>query len=154
MRTIYPALYYGAGAAIAEMIGKMTHIHDHSTLAVKSYVLAVRDVIDSVKGGDEIGWRKEWTEQHMKRVRGIIDEKKLRPDGYVINSLVCAINAIRDTHSFEDALVQAVTLGGDADTIGAITGGLAGAIYGAKAIPQRWTDALDKSIVERMEQLA
>ena len=50
--------------------------------------------------------------------------------------------AIRDTSSFEDAVIYAVNLGGDADTIGAITGGLAGAIYGSKGIPLRWIDAL------------
>ena len=49
---------------------------------------------------------------------------------------------VRDTSSFEDAVIYAVNLGGDADTIGAITGGLAGAIYGSKAIPLRWIDAL------------
>ena len=34
-------------------------------------------------------------------------------------------------------IIKAVNLGGDADTIGAITGGLAGAYYGYDAIPQR-----------------
>ena len=52
------------------------------------------------------------------------------------------MNAIRDTDSFEDALVAAVNMGGDADTIGAITGGLAGAIYGASSIPLRWVNSL------------
>jgi ADP-ribosyl-[dinitrogen reductase] hydrolase len=114
----------------------------------------IADVIAYMPGGDEIGWRKEWVVQRMKRVRGMIDESKLRPDGYVLNSLIYAANAIRDTDNFEEALVQAVNLGGDTDTIGAITGGLAGAIYGAQAIPQRWRSALDKDIVSRMERLA
>jgi hypothetical protein len=38
--------------------------------------------------------------------------------------------------------VYAVNLGGDADTIGAITGGLAGALYGGGNIPSRWINAL------------
>jgi ADP-ribosyl-[dinitrogen reductase] hydrolase len=40
--------------------------------------------------------------------------------------------------SFADAVLRAVNLGGDADTIGAITGALAGAAWGAGAIPPLW----------------
>ena len=43
-----------------------------------------------------------------------------------------------ETDCFEGALVYAVNLGGDADTIGAIAGGLAGAVYGASNIPLRY----------------
>jgi ADP-ribosylglycohydrolase len=42
------------------------------------------------------------------------------------------------TDSFEEALVEVVNLGGDADSAGAIVGALAGAHYGAEAIPERW----------------
>ncbi len=44
--------------------------------------------------------------------------------------------------SFEDAVCTTVNLGDDADTNGAVTGALAGAAYGAAAIPARWTAAL------------
>jgi len=155
MRTVYPALWHGKnGFHAAAGISSMTHLHDHSTLAVRAYSLAIADVIVDIPGDDEIGWRKESVVLHMKRVRDVIDERKLRPDGYVLNSLIYAANAIRDTDNFEEALVQAVNLGGDSDTIGAITGGLAGAIYGAKAIPRRWAEALDKGIVQRIKRLA
>jgi ADP-ribosyl-[dinitrogen reductase] hydrolase len=40
--------------------------------------------------------------------------------------------------SFEEALVMAVNLGGDADTVGACCGALAGACWGMDAIPKRW----------------
>jgi ADP-ribosyl-[dinitrogen reductase] hydrolase len=42
------------------------------------------------------------------------------------------------TGSFEDALVQVINLGDDADTVGTVTGMLAGAAYGLAAIPPRW----------------
>jgi ADP-ribosyl-[dinitrogen reductase] hydrolase len=44
--------------------------------------------------------------------------------------------------NFEDALVSVVNLGHDADTVGAVTGMIAGRLYGYDAIPQRWLDAL------------
>jgi ADP-ribosylglycohydrolase len=46
------------------------------------------------------------------------------------------------TDSFEDALVEVINLGGDADTTGAIMGALAGAHYGVEAIPERWVAGL------------
>lgn len=161
MRTIYVPLYYGIeqGSRAASAIGRMTHANDDSTLALIAYTWAVADITgvdEDIYRRGEIGavWGKERIEYRMKRVREITDEKTLRPDGYVLNSLVCAINAIRDTGSFRNALIRAVNLGGDADTIGAITGGLAGAVYGANAIPQRWVNTLDSRIVKRMEKLA
>jgi len=43
----------------------------------------------------------------------------------------------------EEAIVRAVGLGGDADTIGAMTGALAGALHGAEALPERWVAVLE-----------
>ncbi len=46
------------------------------------------------------------------------------------------------TDTFDDALIDVVNLGGDADTTGAILGAMAGAYYGDRAIPNRWLDRL------------
>ncbi len=47
--------------------------------------------------------------------------------------------------SFADAVTYAVQLGGDRDTIGAMTGAIAGARHGVTAIPRGWLDALDNT---------
>jgi poly(ADP-ribose) glycohydrolase ARH3 len=47
------------------------------------------------------------------------------------------------TDSFKDAVVLAVNLGGDTDTIGAMAGAIAGAYYGYAQIPQTWLDRLE-----------
>jgi poly(ADP-ribose) glycohydrolase ARH3 len=44
----------------------------------------------------------------------------------------------------EMAIIRAVNLGGDADTIGAMAGAVAGAYHGAEALPSRWTQALEE----------
>jgi ADP-ribosylglycohydrolase len=49
---------------------------------------------------------------------------------------------VATTHTFEQAVLRAVNLGGDADTIGAVTGQLAGACYGTEQIPDRWMQGL------------
>ncbi|KAF0109360.1 MAG: ADP-ribosylglycohydrolase, partial [Hyphomonadaceae bacterium] len=67
----------------------------------------------------------------------------IKSTGYVIDSIEAAIWCVANSDSFEEALILAVNLGGDADTIGAITGQLAGAIWGTRAIPPRWVDGLE-----------
>ena len=62
--------------------------------------------------------------------------------GYVVHTLEAALWCVHHTDSFEDALILAVNLGDDADTVGAVTGQIAGALYGIDAIPRRWLDAL------------
>ncbi|MFD5107449.1 ADP-ribosylglycohydrolase family protein [Streptomyces cinereoruber] len=71
-----------------------------------------------------------------------------RPDdatefnGAVWPCLGSAVWALRTTRSFEEALAAAVDLGGDTDTVAAVTGTLAGAVYGSAAVPTRWLPVL------------
>lgn len=67
---------------------------------------------------------------------------EISSSGYVIHTLEAALWSIETTNSFEDALIRAVNLGDDADTVGAVTGQLAGALYGVNDIPHAWLDAL------------
>jgi len=62
--------------------------------------------------------------------------------GWCVDSLNAALWAFNTTTSFEDALIAAVNLGGDADSIGAVCGQIAGAYYGFDAIPSRWVKAV------------
>ncbi len=64
--------------------------------------------------------------------------------GWAVSTLEAALWAFNSTSTFEDALIAAVNLGGDADSIGAVTGQIAGAYYGIEAIPNRWIQALPK----------
>ncbi|MFD8975485.1 ADP-ribosylglycohydrolase family protein [Streptomyces sp. NPDC059593] len=63
-------------------------------------------------------------------------------NGAVWPCLGSAVWALRTTGSFEDAIRAAIDLGGDTDTVAAVTGGLAGAYYGLDAIPAHWTEPL------------
>ncbi|GHD99707.1 ADP-ribosylglycohydrolase family protein [Streptomyces alanosinicus] len=63
-------------------------------------------------------------------------------NGAVWPCLGSAVWALRTTTSYEEAVRAAVDLGGDTDTVAAVTGALAGAVYGAGAIPGRWLEPL------------
>lgn len=69
-------------------------------------------------------------------------EKATEFNGAIWPCLGSAVWALRQTSTFEDAVRTAVDLGGDTDTVAAVTGGLAGAAYGIDAIPDRWTTKL------------
>jgi ADP-ribosyl-[dinitrogen reductase] hydrolase len=66
--------------------------------------------------------------------------EELKNSGWVRHTLESAVWGLLSTDSFEEAVVQVVNLGNDADTAGAVVGALAGAAYGLAAIPVRWRD--------------
>ena len=66
----------------------------------------------------------------------------IQSSGYVVHTLEAALWAVDQTSSFSEAAVLAVNLGDDADTVGAVAGQLAGALYGVAGMPQRWLDVL------------
>ncbi|MFQ6040646.1 MAG: ADP-ribosylglycohydrolase family protein [Candidatus Poribacteria bacterium] len=66
------------------------------------------------------------------------------------DSIPAAIYSFLSHHeSFESAVVYAVNLGGDADTIGAMTGAISGAYHGYEEIPDRWIEKLENGVKGR-----
>jgi ADP-ribosyl-[dinitrogen reductase] hydrolase len=70
---------------------------------------------------------------------------QISASGYVAHTLEAALWAVDSSTSFEEAVLLAANLGEDADTVAAVTGQLAGAIWGEKAIPPQWRKTLAKS---------
>ncbi len=77
---------------------------------------------------------------------------EIQGSGYVVKSLEAALWCFWTTESFEQAVLQAVNLGDDADTTAAICGQVAGAFYGKLGIPARWRDRL--AMRQEIETLA
>lgn len=65
---------------------------------------------------------------------------ELSASGYVAHSLEAAMWCVGRTGSFREAVLLAANLGDDADTTAAITGQLAGALYGIAGIPAAWRE--------------
>jgi ADP-ribosylglycohydrolase len=62
--------------------------------------------------------------------------------GYVVSSLEAALWAFADAANFRHAVLRAVNLGDDSDTVGAVCGQLAGACWGESGIPKEWREGL------------
>ena len=58
--------------------------------------------------------------------------------GWVVDTLHAAHWALGQAGDFAGCLLAAVNLGGDADTVGAVTGQLAGRLFGYEGIPEAW----------------
>lgn len=81
--------------------------------------------------------------------------EQLQPSGYagyVVDCLEAAVWCCLHGQSLEEALVLAVNLAGEADTIAAVAGGALGAYWGSSALPGRWLKRLHER--ERLEQVA
>ena len=83
-----------------------------------------------------------------------IELKNIRSTGYVIDTLEASLWCVFNTTNYKDAVLKAVNLGDDTDTVGAITGGLAGIIYVDDTIPSEWLEVLAKKddIIELAEK--
>ncbi len=71
---------------------------------------------------------------------------------YVVKTLEAALWAFNKSHDFREGALLAVNLGDDADTTGAVYGQIAGAHYGAEAIPSEWRSKL--AMVDKITAMA
>lgn len=75
-----------------------------------------------------------------------------QPSGCVTNTLDNTLFWCSVSDDIIDAIVKAVNDGGDADTIGALVGGLAGAMYGYNSIPTIWIEKLNPKIKKYLDK--
>ncbi|WP_038245955.1 ADP-ribosylglycohydrolase family protein [Virgibacillus salexigens] len=71
-----------------------------------------------------------------------LDKVEINSDGYVVHTLEAAIWCLGNSTNFVEAVLKAVNLGDDTDTIAAITGNMAGMYYKMKEIPSEWLDKI------------
>lgn len=70
------------------------------------------------------------------------DVDQIRSSAYVVDTLEAVIWCFMQTDTYKEAVLQAVNLGDDTDTIASITGGIAGLYYGLESIPVQWIEQL------------
>ena len=133
---------------IARALGRPEILHEvsdltHASRRVRQVADRFASVLDEHMSGTRTAARSEY------RTR-----EEVNNSGWAVSTLEAALWAFNTTESFEDALVAAVNLGGDSDTIGAVCGQIAGAYYGFGSIPDRWVKAVKtwQKVDERIER--
>jgi ADP-ribosyl-[dinitrogen reductase] hydrolase len=81
-----------------------------------------------------------------------LQENEIESSGYVVHTLEASIWCLLHTENYADATLKAVNLGQDTDTTGAVTGGLAGLLYGFENISPDWIAVLARK--REIENLA
>ncbi|MDY1006083.1 ADP-ribosylglycohydrolase family protein [Curtobacterium sp. CFBP9011] len=156
MRTVPLVLAYLRGddgeeerlASAARAVSDLTHHEADAGDACVLWCVAIRHAVlhgelDVLRGLDLLApaARRTWTER-------LVAAEHAEPvaftatNGWVVSALQAAYAVVRSSTSLEDALVRAVRSGNDTDTVAAIAGGLAGALYGAAALPEEWRAVL------------
>ena len=159
---------------IIEEVSSLTHRHPRSILACISLCEFAIQYIDSQSIEKayqamqqiilQLLKKEMFIEEDIpfKRLVGLsceefknIELKDIRSTGYVIDTIEASLWCVFNTTNYKDAVLKAVNLGDDTDTVGAITGGLAGIIYGYDTIPSEWLEVLAKKddIIELANKL-
>ena len=139
-----------------ENISGLTHRHLRSKISCVFYVEIARSMMENDLSIDEhIKLASDKIKDHyidsgeLNHFKRIFDDElddvdSIRSGGYVIHTFESVVYSLKTTDNFKDAVLTAVNLGHDTDTVGAICGGLAGIFYGYDAIPTYWIDAIPK----------
>lgn len=157
---------FGRGAAIAAI----THGHPSGYLAAGFLAL----MIERLRLGDRLEPALDLSTTRLARESGHqevaaairaarqlasegasnIERLEQLGEGWVAEeALSIAIYATVSTASLADALLLAINHSGDSDSAGAITGSLAGTLYGSDAIPSRWLNTLElRSVIQQIAE--
>lgn len=176
---ILPLMFYMNGMPLTErfeitrQVSSITHGHIRSVIACFYYLEFARKIIE---GKDKFDIYREMQtvisghlsallidpaevvifDRLLKDDISLLPEEKIQSSGYVIHTLEAAVWCLLTTGSYHEAVLRAVNLGQDTDTTAAVTGGLAGLLYGFDDIPESWIrqTARRKDIEELAERLA
>lgn len=133
-------------AAAAEALSTLTHWEQDSSSACILWTGAIRHAILTGKL-DVRGQLSLLSAADAPRWSDLIDEALapgahprdfMAQNGWVVRAFQGALAAIAGSTSLTDALERAVRGGADTDTVAAIAGSLAGAVWGASAVPADW----------------
>lgn len=148
--------YEGNWLDIIHQASAMTHAHERSKIACGIYTFIMHQLLNepglnSVEIGlshAESEYREYPEFSHYKRIFDPnfkeLPRDQIRSTGYVVDTLEAALWCLLTTDNYQDCVLKAVNLGDDTDTVAAIAGGMAGALYGYDAIPTEWLDTLMK----------
>jgi ADP-ribosyl-[dinitrogen reductase] hydrolase len=122
-------------------------------LAGESYELAVSGEVNRYAFGPLEPAQIDRDTQEMwlkgRFVPGAAKRSEISSSGYVLHTLEAALWCFYNTETFDEAVLMAANLGNDSDSVGAVTGQIAGAYYGYHAISAELREGLqDQHILQ------
>ena len=140
--------------ALVESASTLTHRHPRSKMGcgIYSFILTklletpdIESVNEALRAAKQ-HYADHEEASHYARLFSpdfsTLSRDELKSYGYVVNTLEAAVWCLLNTKSYRDCVLAAVNLGNDTDTVAAVAGGLAGALYGLDGIPAPWLETL------------
>lgn len=139
---------------LVKNLSSITHAHDISILGCYIYVryvislLETKNKISSYHFIKKLDYSMFIEEVKLEYSRIIFSDistlniNDINSSGYVVDTLEAVFWIILNCSSYNESIIGAINLGGDTDTIGAITGSIAGILYGYDNISKRWISKL------------
>lgn len=134
----------------------LTHAHERSKLGCGIYSIIIRKLLcRPEKASVYVGLKRAnavyKNHPELEKYKRIFEsdfaslpEDEIKSSGYVVDTLEAALWCLLSTDNYKDCVLKAVNLGDDTDTVAAVAGGLAGALYGLDSIPEGWLKVLIK----------
>lgn len=143
MRTL-PVGLTAASCAEAERTARRVSSFTHTAFEAQEACAAVSSAVFLLAAGCS-------KQEVLANVPQKYLEGELIPSVDALEATRCAFCVFRDGDEYTDVVTRACRLGGDTDTIAAIAGGMAGALYGIESVPEKWRDMLN--VKERIERV-
>ena len=133
-------------AATAAEQSRTTHGTEEAVDACRAFAELLADAIAGSPRADVLAPRRFEGAEAIARVMAGSwlgrPRNEIRSSGYVVHTLEASIWSVACTGNFKNAVLLAANLADDADTVAAVTGQLAGALYGLGGIPDGWLERL------------
>lgn len=124
-------------------VSAITHGHSISTEACVIYVNIARRLLAGERLVQIIPTLKYDKPFHRLKIIDKLKKKDINSSGYVVDTLEASLWSLTHNYSYADAVLEAVNLGDDTDTTGAVTGGLAAIAYNVGSIgKESWFETL------------
>ena len=133
-------------AATAAEQSRTTHAAEEAVDACRAFAELLADAIAGKPRAEVLASRPFEGAEAIARVvagnwRGR-PRNEIRSSGYVVHTLEAALWSVARTANFRNAVLLAANLADDADTVAAVTGQLAGALYGLSGVSDAWLERL------------
>lgn len=142
---------------IINNVSSLTHAHEISKLGCFIYYQYIKNLLNGMSKNDayeamcNYDYSKFYSLDSIECYNNLLSHNiknesidNIKSGGYIVDTLESVFYTILNNNNYKDSIIESVNLGGDTDTIGAITGSIAGILYGYENIPKEWLDKIPK----------
>jgi len=105
---------------------------------------SVKYLTYSMKEDRNYGINWNWKDKNFRYNEKRVAQNPGYIGSYCMDCMAMALHILYTTNSFKEAILKSANLRGDADSLSAVVGQIAGAYYGIDSIPKEWKEALNQ----------